>query len=391
MFFKYEAIDHLGKKHAGYIEAQSEESVKKSLTNQSLYVLTVKKAFTSPFGKTHLSNAELSTWCNSVSQLLKSGLELPSVLDILSKSVNDKIAHVSKMIKHRLDMGHTLSQACTESNICTDRIFINTIALSEKTGNLSVSFGFLRNHYEFLINFQAKCKSALYYPVVTLCLATPMIIYFITSLIPTFARMISEMNGKVPMLTRILANIGQTVNNHYAVILFLISLIVMGYIVLNRYYDINEKILFNTPYVKTLVHEYYLTIFFKTLGRLLSQQIPLLTALECIEEFMHPKFKQEITDMKMNLLAGQSLSDTFMASNFLTEESKQLLCISTDASLIAANAEQLSDMYQENLNVKLNTITIMIQPIILAILGFLFLVIIFGGIIPIYSSLTNLL
>lgn len=391
MFFKYEAIDNLGKKHAGYIEAKSEESVKNSLINQSLYVLTIKKAFTSPFGRTHLSNAEIATWCNSIAQLLKSGLELSSVLEIMSKSVNDKIAHMSKMVKHRLDMGNTLSQACTESNICTDRIFINTITLSEKTGNLAAAFGFLRNHYEFLINFRSKCQSALYYPLITLCLAIPMILYFLTSLIPTFAQMIVEMNGKVPVLTKILAYVGNAIANYYASILFMLSLMIMGYIAADKYYNVTEKLLFRMPYIKTLMHEYYLTIFCKTLSRLLNQQIALLQALECIEEFIHPNFKQDITIMKKNLLSGQSLSDTFLMSNFLPEASKQLLCISTDASLLAANAEQLADMYQESLNAKLNKITVLIQPIILAILGFLFMIIIFGGIMPIYSSLTNLL
>ncbi len=391
MFFKYEAIDHLGKKHAGYIEAQSEESVKKSLINQSLYVLTVKKAFTSSFGTTHLSHAEIATWCNSLSQLLQSGLELSIALDIMSKSINNKIAHVSRLLKHRLDMGDQLSQAFSESNICQDRIFVNTIALSEKTGNLTAAFGFLRSHYDFLLNFKAKCKAALYYPIVTLTLAIPMIIYFITSLIPTFAQMIKEMNGKVPLLTQILSNTGETIAKHYVIILCLIIASVITYMIINRYYQLNEKILFNTPYIKTLVHEYYLIIFFKTLSRLLNQQIPLLTALECIEEFIHPKFTADITNMKKNLLSGQSLEDTFMASNFLPEESKQLLCISTNAASIAMNAEQLSEMYQENLNAKLNILTTMIQPIILAIVGILFLIIIFGGIIPIYSSLTNLL
>lgn len=390
MFFRYKAIDSMGNKHIGYMEAQSSEYVRRNLSNQALHVLTVRKAFTPlQTEKMKCSNTEISLWCNSIAQLLQAGLELSQALDIMSSNINPKLAAVSKSIKHKLDCGTMLSQACIETKMCSDRIFLNTLGLAEKSGNLQSVFSFLHKHYDFIIGFKQKCISALYYPMVTALMTLPMIGYFLISLIPSFANMIAEVNGQVPNFTKHLAKAGYIISEFYLSILVSITAIVALYSIMNKYYNLNDKILFKTPYISGIVHKYYLAIFFNTLSRLLDQNIPLIVALESIEQFMHPKYQREITKIKNSLLSGHTLVESFQASAFLTQESKQLLCISTELSRISHNSAQLAEMYQNQLSNHLKAITDMIQPIVMTILGCLFLTLIFGGILPIYSSITN--
>ena len=390
MFFRYKVVDSMGKKHIGYMEAQSSEYVRRNLSHQSLQVLTIRKAFAPlQLNKMQCSNVELALWCNAISQLLEAGLELSQALDTMSAHANSKLAAISKNIKNKLDRGVLLSQACTETKMCSDRIFLNTLKLAEKSGNLQSTFVFLHKHYDFIIHFRQKCISALYYPMITVLMTLPMIGYFLISLMPSFANMILEVNGQVPHFTKYLANAGYIISEFYLNILISITAIVTCYSIMDKYYSLTNRILFKTPYIKTIIHKYYLAIFFNTLSRLLDQNIPLIVALESIEQFIHPKYQIEITKIRNNLLSGKTLAESFKMSGFLTQESKEILCISTELAKVSHNSAQLAEMYQKQLSNHLKAITEMIQPIIMAILGCLFLTLIFGGILPIYTSITH--
>lgn len=388
MFFKYKAIDQAGKQYNGYMEAPSVDSVRKQLTVQSLHVLTVKKAVLSNMqSKLRFTYADLALWSQSVHQLLQAGLELSQALNTLSENSNKKLARVSKIIKQKLDMGTALSAACAQSQMTDDKLFFSTLTLSEKTGNLQSTFKFLHQHYTFLVSFKEKCITALYYPIITLIMISPMLVYFLVSLVPAFAHMITEINGTLPTITKILYNISHAITNHY------ISLLSTGlgmtgtYIGLNTYYHVNHKLLLKIPFVKTIAHKYYLAIFFHTLAQLLEQNLSLVSALENVEQFIHDQYKTDISRIRKHLLSGHTIQQAIQTSNFLPEDSKHILCISSNVNKLAENSMQLSQLYQKQVENNIQTIIELIQPIILSTIGLMFLALIFGGIMPIYTAI----
>src|SRR5246500_982283 len=156
--------------------------------------------------------------------LIKAGLPILRALDLLAdRASSPKLRPVISQIRDRVREGKSLSEAVTEAGVFS-KVYATAILAGEKSGNLSGVLEYYIAYQKVSTDVRKKIAAALVYPVLLVTVATIIVTYLVSSVVPKFALLYRDLNVPLPRPTQIL--LALTVDYRYV---FLCS---MGILVL---------------------------------------------------------------------------------------------------------------------------------------------------------------
>src|SRR6201997_3068191 len=166
--------------------------------------------------------------------LIKAGLPILRALDLLAdRASSPKLQPVISQIRDRVREGKSLSEAVTEAGVFS-KVYATAILAGEKSGNLSGVLEYYIAYQRVSTGVKKKILATLVYPVLLITIATIIVTYLVTFVIPKFAVLYRDLNVELPGPTQFL--IALTVDYRYVVIgiIALIFLSVVGIILWSR-------------------------------------------------------------------------------------------------------------------------------------------------------------
>ena len=310
---------------------------------------------------------ELATFTQQLANLLKSGMPLTVALNSMTHLASKGISvEVSKQLKQDVTEGKSLSDAMARQPVIFSDLYINMVRAGEQSGALVEVLQRLASHFERFAEVQAKFVSALIYPAVVACVGIGIIIFFMTYMMPKFMSIFEGMRVTLPASTQFLMGMG----NFFQAYWWLFPLVaIVGVILFKRFQALESgrrKIdgwKLNAPVLGKVNRVNLYGQFARTLGTLLQNGVPVLTALKITEQVIpNVILKDAIARTREEVTDGKTIAQPMARSKVFPQLMIDLLRIGEETGDVPGALQNLASTYENELTIQLRVVTNLIEP-----------------------------
>ncbi len=325
---------------------------------------------------------ELATFTTQLANLLNSGMPLTVALNSMTHLETRGIpAEVSRELKQEVTEGRSLSDAMTrQPQIFTD-LYVNMVRAGEQSGALVAVLRRMATHFQTFAEVQAKFKSAMIYPVMVICVGILLVAFFMTVMMPKFIEIFSSFNIELPLPTRMLIGISVIFTSYW----WLMGLLVLAVIVVFKRFQTSEaggrkldEWRMKLPIFGKVIQINLFGQFARTLGTLLQNGVPVLTALKITEQVLSNKLIREaIAKTREAVTDGKTLAQPLAQSKLFPQLMIDLVRIGEETGDVPGALNNIADTYENELQIALRVMSDLIGPVLIIVMaivvGFLLL------------------
>ncbi|MBA4146569.1 MAG: type II secretion system F family protein [Verrucomicrobia bacterium] len=325
---------------------------------------------------------ELATFTQQLANLLSAGMPLTVALNSMTHLESKGIpADISRQLKTDVMEGKSLSDAMKRQPLIFSDLYINMVRAGEQSGALVEVLRRMADHFERFAQVQAKFTSALIYPVIVVSIGIIIMFFFMTVMLPKFLSIFEGLDVPLPFATRMLIGVSDVFKDYWWVII----LSVIALLVLFKRYKSTEngrrtlhRMMLNAPVFGKVFKLNLFGQFARTLGTLLRNGVPVLTALQISEEVMtNVILKEAIAKTREEVTDGKTIAQPLARSKVFPQLMVDLVKIGEDTGDVPGSLENIAQTYEGELNIALRVVMDLIEPAMIIIMalgvGFLLL------------------
>lgn len=404
--FKYEVIDgDTGTEKKGVIEAENLQQAQEMLEIDNLIILSIKSnseffkksgpKYKKKYGK------YLPTITKRFAFLLSKGISISECLFSLEQEFKKEkeLSEAFAKVSENINSGMTLSNSFSSQAAYFPHLFIKMVEIGELSGNLEKIMYQLSSFFDKNQKLQTKIKKSLSSPIITLVAALGVILFMIYYILPQMMTMFEAFNSELPAITKNLLVITNFMQNNilYLIIGVLLVIFVFGKLLtIYRFKIMLDRVSLMLPVVGDYLTKYYLALFSRTFGILLSSGIEVQLAFAiCSDIINNLVIKEAITYLSDRVEEGHTLVSSAEAFE-LKKWKFPLLFISCmnvgeRTGAIDVSMMDLADEYQYDIDNSSDKITLIVNTFMTFFLGFIVGYIALGMYLPIISMTDGLL
>src|SRR6202790_1170797 len=207
------------------------EEARQKLADRGLYVYSVESrgslvGLLNRRKQRQIGGSDFLILNQQFNTLIKAGIPILRALDLLAtRATTPKLRPVLTQIRDRVREGKSLSEAIDESGVFS-KVYSTAILAGEKSGNLSGVLEYYIAYQKVSTGVRKKILASLVYPVLLIVMATAIVSYLVSAVIPRFATLYQDLNVQLPAPTRVL--IALTVDYRYLFLFCIASLAVFA-------------------------------------------------------------------------------------------------------------------------------------------------------------------
>jgi len=386
--FKYKAVGDNGQVIEGLFDASSKQEVIGMLRNNNRMPISIEETRDSgasqviSFGK--VKKKDLAIFCRQFYTMLYAGVSIVKALDILEKQIENKVMKKAVADIHdSVQKGVALSESMKSNANVFPPILINMVEAGEESGNLDTIMDRMAVHYEKEYKIENKIKGAMIYPTVLAVAAIGVVVFMMVAVMPTFIDMFESSGVELPGLTKALLAVSHSLKEQWYFFLMGLAILVFG----TGFFLKSElgSIFFDTvklkiPIVKNTNIKVATSRFTRTLSTLLSSGIPLLQGIDIVSRVINNKnIAKRLDYVKEEVRKGVPLSKAIKDIDLFPPMLDSMINIGEESGALDDILNKTADFYDEEVEVALQTMTEMMQPIMIivmaSIVGFIVLAI----------------
>ena len=404
--FVYEARDATGQLRKDTIEAANLRAATQRLQEQRMTVIQIK-AKAAGAGSDGLAGLlsrmrkvdeqALTVFSRQFATMINAGLAMVRCLDILSEQTEDKkLRETLIQVRRDVEGGSTLSNALAKHPQVFSMLYISMVKAGEMGGVLDEVLERLAGFMEKDFALKKKVKSALTYPVVILLMASGIVFFLVTYILPTFVALFEGMSLALPLPTQILIAVTKGARNPAVMIPVAIAC-GFGVFGFNQYvktpagrkqYDMMKL---NIPVFGLLNRKVSISRFCRTLGTLLSSGVPIMQALEIVGRASGNEIiAMTVTKVRESIREGESIASPLGASGMFPPMVTQMVAVGEETGNLDAMLSKIADFYDTEVEYMLASLTSMLEPIMIVGMGGIVGFIVISVFLPLYQLIGNI-
>jgi len=388
--FNYKARNDAGGMESGVLEAADRSAALSQISAMGLFAVSVespsgeggsagspregkqRKLFQRRPAKPSLQ--DLANFTRQLANLLNAGMPLTGALNSMTNLESKGIPpEVSRGLFNEVREGKTLSNAMALYPHSFPDMYLNMVKAGETSGSMVEVLKRLADHYERFAEVRSKVTTALVYPLFVMGLGVVLIFIFMSYILPKFMAIFDGMNVNLPTSTRLL----QGMSSFFAAYWWAILIFgVVFSVLIKRYFATpNGKRrlhgwLLTAPLVSRIARPTYFGQFARTLGALMQNGVPVLTALKITENVVQNIVLQGAIAMtREGVTDGKTIAEPLGRSGVFPKLMVDLVHIGEQTGDVPAALDNLADTYDNELNVSLRVVTTLIEPILIVVIA----------------------
>ncbi|MSU03815.1 MAG: type II secretion system protein [Pedosphaera sp.] len=310
---------------------------------------------------------ELATFTQQLANLLRSGMPLVVALNSMTHLSSKGIpSEISRQLKTDVMEGRSMSDAMAKQPVVFSELFVNMVRAGEQSGALVEVLVRLSQHYERFADVQQKFVAALIYPAIVGSVGVGIIIFFMTFMMPKFMSIFEGIKVPLPASTKFLMDLSNFMNHYWWLLLIILATVVM---VFKRFQSSSagrraiDGWKMNAPVLGPVMKLNLFGQFARTLGTLLRNGVPVLTALKITEQIIpNVKLKEAIAQTREAVTDGKTLAQPLARSKMFPQLMLDLLKIGEDTGDVPGALENIATTYENELTLSLRVATNLIEP-----------------------------
>jgi len=355
-----------------------------------------KKIFNLDISGSRMTRLQLAEFLRNLALLLKGGVPLRDALqDLISSPGQPAIRRVFGRIIKQLEEGILFSEALKVEKRYIPKVLVPLVAIGEETGEMDKTLLDAARHLEKIHNIISSTRRALTYPAFVLFAMLGALTFWMVYVLPQLLGLFTSMGMKdLPLATRVLIASVKIFNSWWPVIPGLFLLLFLVFLASRK----NNKIRYSWdsfwsyfPLIGIIFRSSQLAFFFEYSSLLTAGGINIIRTLELMEESVkHQVLKQGIHNMKNEITAGDSMSESIAKLKFFEPFVLRMVKVGEQTGNMSEQFLILADYYMKKVNNLVEMMSKTLEPLIISIAGLVFLVIILGLLGPIYDLIATI-
>ncbi|MFZ1640642.1 MAG: type II secretion system F family protein [Candidatus Contendobacter sp.] len=374
--FKWEGTDKRGVRVKGELRGTSQNLVKAELRRQGILPLRVhKKAkplFT--FGDA-ITPKDIMLFTRQLCTMLTSGIAVVQALDMVGHSSRKpKVKDLILGIKAEVESGNSLSKALAQHHLYFNDLYCSLVHAGEEAGVLEELLDKVAIYLEKAEALKAKVKKALTYPAIVLVFAFVVTAILLIFVIPTFEDLFKGFGAELPALTRMVIEISQVFQKYWYLIIGVPVATIVGFLAARKrsrtFYQWVDRMILKLPLIGDLVATAANARFARTLSTLFSGGVPLVDAMLSVAPATgNYVYEKAVLDMRDAVSIGQQLNFAMRQSSLFPDMVVQMVAIGEEAGSLGSMLSKVADFYEAEVDQKVDALTTMIEPMLMAFLA----------------------
>lgn len=379
--FEYSVRDRGGKIVSGKIDAESPAAVAQKLKSMGYAPVSISKSsagmsreITLPSLGAKVKLRDLAIFSRQFATMINSGLSLLRALMILEEQTENKeLAKVLGEVRADVETGSALSVALARHPQIFPPLMVNMTRAGEVGGFLDSVMLQIAENYEAEVKLRGKVKAAMTYPVVVFVLAILMSIAMLLFIVPTFVGLFADLGGTLPAPTRVLVALSAFMK---VAIVPLVILTVAGFMVYARVKNqekvrnVLDPIKLKLPIFGNLFQKISLSRFARNLGTMMKSGVPILQSLDIVADTTgNVVLGRAVRDVQESVRRGESLSQPLTQHAVFPPMVVQMMSVGEDTGALDTMLMKIGDFYDQEVEATTESLTALIEPLMIAFLG----------------------
>jgi type IV pilus assembly protein PilC len=390
--FKWEGTDKRAIRVKGEMRGANQNLIKAELRRQGILPLSVKKKakplFT--FGDT-IAPKDIMLFTRQICTMLTCGIAVVQALDMVGNSNRKpKVKALILDIKTEVESGTAFSKALGKHHLYFNDLYCSLVHAGEEAGVLEVLLDKIATYQEKSEVLKVKVKKALTYPVIVLVFAFIVTAILLLFVIPTFEDLFKGFGAELPALTQMVINLSKVFQKYWYLIIGGPVIAIVGFVEARKrsraFAQWLDWMVLQLPLIGDLVAASANARFARTLSTLFSGGVPLVDAMLSVAGATgNYVYEKAVLQMRESVSIGQQLNFSMRQTNLFPDMVIQMIAIGEEAGSLGDMLAKVADFYEAEVDQKVDALTTMIEPLLMAFLAVVVGTLVIAMYLPIFK------
>jgi type IV pilus assembly protein PilC len=375
--FLWEGTDSRGNRVKGKSIAANEAAVRAELRKQGVVPSRIRKQ-TKLFqrgGK--VTPGDIALFSRQLATMLQAGIPLVQAFEIVGNGHdNPAMQKLILSIKQDLEGGTSLAECLAKQPLYFDDLYVNLVEVGEQSGSLDVLLEKVATYKEKTEAIKKKIKKALFYPAAVVVVAIVVSAILLVFVIPQFDSLFKGFGADLPAFTRMVINLSDFMRSQGWIVLIVVGAGITWYMWLSKrsrkLREIQDKLSLKLPVVGPILVKAAIARFARTLSTMFSSGVPLVEALESVAGACgNVIYERGVLAMKDEVATGQRLQRAMENTDLFPNMVIQMIAVGEESGSLDQMSGKVADFYEEDVDNAVDSMSSLLEPLIMAILGVL--------------------
>jgi len=402
--FTYQALAPDGRTVHGGLDAATRSEAYRELQARRLSPLEVKEAEASAAAVAaeaaaarapRLSRAKLIFFTSELADLLESGLPVQQALTVMAEKQQDPaIRQASARTRLHLQDGETLSASFRQASPSFDDLYTSLVAAGEASGSLAGVLQRMATSMAQLHELQKKFTQAMVYPAFMIGACALLMAVFALVLVPQLTGLLAKTGQSLPAIARGLLAFSAFFTEHF------VTLLVSGAVAAALFRGLLattagrlwwDRAKLRIPLIGPIVDTRFHATFTQALGNLVTNGVPLLSALRLLVRGTANRFfRARLSDVIESVGSGETLSTSLRRAGGFQPLLSDIVAVGEQTGQLSRSLQKASGRYDRELDARIRRLTSLVSPVIIIFLAVVVTIVAYCIVASIFSAISGI-
>ena len=375
--FSWEGTDTKGNRIKGKTVAADEAAVRAELRRQGVVPMRVRKQSTLFKSKGSVGAEDIAIFSRQLATMLTAGIPLVQAFEIVGTgNDNPAMSELILAVKQDVEGGTALAEALAKHPLHFDDLYVNLVEAGEQAGALETLLDKIATYKEKTEAIKKKIKKALFYPAAVLVVAAIVTTILLIFVIPEFESLFQGFGADLPAFTRMVISMSEFMRSQGWLVAGVIGGSIAGYIYMKKrsrkLREFQDRVVLRLPVIGNIMNKAAIARFARTLSTMFSAGVPLVEALQSVSGACgNVVFENAVLEMKDEVATGQRLQRAMENTELFPNMVIQMVAVGEESGSLDEMSAKVADFYEEDVDNAVDSLSSLLEPMIMAILGVL--------------------
>ena len=375
--FIWEGKDRKGNRVTGKSLAVNEQSLRADLRRQGVVATRVKKQYSAFRSGAKPSPQDIAIFFRQLATMLTAGIPLVQAFEIVGTGhEKPSMQKLILAIKSQVEGGSTLHESLAKHPLYFDDLAVNLVEAGEQAGALEGLLDKIATYKEKTEAIKKKIKKALFYPTAVLAVAVIVTGILLIFVIPQFESLFKGFGADLPAFTQMVISLSKFVQTKG----YLIVGVAFGAGYTFLYFKKRsramrewiDRVMLKLPIIGPILVKAAIARYARTLATTFAAGVPLVEALDSVAGACgNIVYETGVLRMKDEVATGQRLQRAMENTGLFPNMVNQMIAVGEESGSLDQMASKVADFYEAEVDVAVDSMSSLLEPLIMAILGVL--------------------
>lgn len=394
IMFEWVGTNKQGARTKGEIASTSITLAKAELRRQNIVPIKIKKKPTGIFAprEKKIKSQDLTVFSRQLATMMQSGIPLAQSFDIIGKGHdNPSMRKLINIIKSDVEAGNSLADSFVRHPKYFSKLYCNLITAGEQAGALETMLERLALYQEKTQTIKKKIKKAMMYPVTIVVIALAVSVGLLLFVVPQFEEVFKGFGAELPALTQMVVKMSKIMQEWWYIVFGILGgaiyMFVRALKISPAFSFAFDKYLLRFPIVGKILVKAIIARYARTLSTTFAAGMPLVEALHAVSGAAgNQLYAKAILGIVEKVSSGGSLNQAMEETKLFPNMVVQMIAIGEEAGSLEKMLTKVAEYYEEQVDAAVDTLSTLMEPLIMVILAFL----IGGMVIAMYMPIFKL-